>query len=192
MAARPGDTLVLGKDNPFEIFEAGPLKVSVLSVNAEARTVRLRFSRRAARPLLGGTIYGGVAFDGWGLVWTPGRGFTPVPPHSPLVAVLEEVARLQDLQEMLAVAPADEAPGISEAASRALSALQRSVAALQAAPDPSPLALALDSIGRLRSASERLTPTDGARNRELIETSRHRLAQVERTLATAVEEERRR
>ena len=46
--ARPGNFLVLGKDNPLDIFEAGPLRLSVLSFNAAARTVRLQFWRTAS------------------------------------------------------------------------------------------------------------------------------------------------
>jgi hypothetical protein len=194
VAAKPGAILVLGKDNPFDISNPGPLKLSVLSFNAEARTVRLKFSRRAARPTLSGTTYGGVDVGGGGWVWTPGKGLTPVPPHSPLLNVLEEVARVHALQEILAIASGDDVAGLFEEASHALRTLQRSVAELRVEPSVSPLAHALESISKLHATSERLRSStdDREMTQEFVEASHQRLAEVKRTLANAVEEERQR
>ena len=192
--ARPGAMLILGKDNPLDIFNPGPLKLSVLSFNAAARTVRLHFSRRAARQAPSGTTYGGVDVGGGGLVWTPGRGFTRVPPHSPLLKVLERVARVHALEEILAIASGNEVAGLVEESSRALRTLQQSVAELRVEPSVSPLAHALGSISELHSTSERLYSSTDDREitREFVEASRQRLAEVKRILAHAVEEERQR
>lgn len=189
VAVEPGAVLVSGKDNPFDIFNRGPLKLSVLSFNAAARTVRLNVSRRAARPPLSGTTYEAVNH---GMVWTPKKGFTPVPPHSPLLNVLEEVARVYALQELLAIASDDEVPGLSEETLRALRTLQQSVAELGVEPSVSPLAHALESISKLHGISERLhsSTDDREMTREFVEASRQQLAEVERILANAVEEDR--
>jgi hypothetical protein len=191
LPARPGASLVLGKDDPFDIFQPGPLRISVLSVNAVDNTVRLQFSKRAARPLPSGKTYGGVDVGGGGLIWTPGRGFTKVPPHSPLVNVLEEVAHIHALQEILAVAAKDEAAPLAEEVSRALGNLQQSVAALRVEPAISPLAHALQSITALQESGERLDPTveNLEMLREFVQTSIQRLAEVKRTLAQAMEAE---
>lgn len=195
MAAKPGAILVLGKDNPLDIFNTGPLKLSVLSFNAAARTVRLKFSRRrAVRPPLSGTTYGGVDVGGDGWVWTPGKGLVPVPPHSPLLNVLEEVARVHALQELLAIASGDDVAGLFEEASHALRTLQRSVAELRVDPSTSPLAHALESIFKLHATSERLKSStdDREMTQEFNVAHRQRLAEVQRFLANAVEEERQR
>jgi hypothetical protein len=192
--AKPGAMLFGedGEDNPLDISNLGPLKISVLSFNAAARTVRLQFSRRAPGPAVGGTTHGGVDVGGGGWIWTPGRGFTPVPPHSPLVQVLAEVSRFQDLQEILAIASDDEVAGIFEEASRALRALQRSVAELRVEPSVSPLAHALEIISKLHGTSERLDSStdDREMTQEFVEASRRQLAEVKRILANAVEEDR--
>jgi len=194
VAARSGAVLVLGKDNPVDLFHPGPVKISILSFDAGARTVRLHLARRAARPALGATTYGGVDVGGGGLVWTPGRGFTPVPPHSPLIGVLDEVARIQALQEMMALASRDEVDGLSREATHALRSLERSVAGLRIEPSVSPLAHALENVSRLHSTSEEIESSteDRETTRRFIEASRQQLAEVKQILARAVEEERQR
>ncbi len=194
VAAKPGAVLVLGKDDLLDIFNPGPLKIAVLSFDAAARTVNLQFSRRAARPALSGTIIGGVDVGGGGVVWTPGGGFTPVPPHSPLLNVLEDVARVHALQEILALVSDEEVSGLSEEASRALRTLQQSVAELRVEPSVSPLARALESISKLHRTSESLDSSadDREMTREFVDASRQQLAEVERILANAVEEDRQR
>jgi hypothetical protein len=189
--AMPGSMLTLGTDNPVDLFNAGPPRISVLSFNAAARTVRLHLSRRAAQQPPSGETYGGVDVGGGGLVWTPGRGFTKVPPHSPLINVISEVVKVQALQEMLAVAPQDDVGGLSKETAHALRSLQSHVDKLRVGPSLSPLAHALQSITALQGDSEALKSGDEA-TQAFIEASRSRLTEVTSILATAVKEERRR
>jgi hypothetical protein len=183
VAARPGAVLVLGKDDPVDLFNPGPVRVSILSSDATARTVRIGLARRAARPLPSGTTHVGVDVGGGGLVWTPGRGFVRVPPHSPLIEVLDGLARIQGLQDSMAIASRDEAEGLAREATEVVRGLERTVAGLAVRPSVSPLAHALETISRL--GEERGT------TRTSVERSRQ-LAEVRQILARAVEEERQR
>ncbi len=193
MAAQPGATLVLGEDNPIDIHHDGPLRLSVLSYNAATGTIRLAFSRRAARPLPSSTPYGGVSQDGGGLIWTPGGGFTPVPPHSPMLHVLSVVSKVHALQELMLVASGEEATGISEQASVALRELADGVAQLRPEPSLSPLAQALENISKVQRAGEllRQSHNDDFPAREFLDESSQRLAEVQRELADTLEQERR-
>ena len=190
LAAKPGAMLVLGKD--LDLFNPGPLKISVISFDASARTVRLSLSRRAARPALSGMTFGGIEVGGGGLFYTSGRGITPVPPHSPLIKVLDELARIQALQEMMALASGDDVDGLMKEATDALRSLEQSVAGLRIEPSVSPLAHALENISKLHSTSEELesSPDDREATRTFIEASRQQLEEVKQILARAVEEER--
>jgi hypothetical protein len=193
--AKPGAVLSIGNDSPFDLFNPGPVKISVLSFDASARTVSLGLSRRAAKQLPSSTSYGGVTVGGGGLVWTPGRGVTPVPPRSPLITVLEAVARIQALQDMMAVASRDEMDGLSREATVALHSLERSVTGLRVETSVSPLAQVLESVSRLHNASETIANgasiEDEEAARQFIATSRRQLAEMREILARAVEEERR-
>jgi hypothetical protein len=147
---------------------------------------------RTARPAPSGTTLGGVTVGGGGLVWTPGLGLTLVPPHSPLIQVLGEVARIQAFQEMMVLASDDEVVGLSNEATDALRSLERSVAELRIEPSVSPLAHALENISKLHNTSEELesSPDDREKARTFIEASRQQLEEVKQILARAVEEER--
>lgn len=193
LAARPGATLVLGDDNPLDIFNLGPLKISVISYNDAERTVRLRFSQRAARQLPSGTIYGGVDVGGGGYVWTPGRGFTPVPPRSPLLGVLEQIANIQSLQEIMSAVSREEAAVLTREVTIAVQALQESVAELHIEPAISPLSQALERISRLESISERLNSNldDREQIAQYIEAGRRQLADLKSIIAAAEEERNR-
>ena len=185
--AEPGAMLVLGKDNPTDIQHLGPPKVEVLSFDAAAQTVHLAISRRPAMRSEGSTPYGGVRAGGGGLIWTPSGGFTPVPPHSPLLHVLVLVSKLHTLQELSLRASNEEVAGISERTEQTLQALQGAVRGLNADATLSPLSHALASISELARISE---SHGDKRARELLELSRERLGEVSRILADAVEEER--
>jgi hypothetical protein len=183
VAAKPGAALLLGKDAPEDLFNPGPVRISILSFDAAARTVRIGLARRAAIPLPGSTTYGGVDVGGGGLVWTPGRGFVRVPPHSPLINALDGIARIQGLQESIAIASRDEVEALSREATEALRGLERIVAGLNTRHSVSPLAQALETVSRL-AEEHGPTRTSVERNRQL--------AEVRHILATAVEEERQR
>ena len=77
LAARPGATLLLGRDSPvLDMFSIGPPRLMVTSQDPHAGTVRFNVRRRGPfMLLLSGRIFSGVDVGGGGLVWTPGRGF---------------------------------------------------------------------------------------------------------------------
>ena len=98
-----------------EVFKSGNeldidsdlLRIAVV-INAEAREATIQVAHRPARQLEPALPFGGVTSDGGGLIWTPGRGWVRVPPRSPLYAVLEQIAEIEQLQTLTA-APAQHA-----------------------------------------------------------------------------------
>lgn len=95
---RAGEAYEVGDAaDPFAFYA----RIKVLKIDPVAMTadieVRIREHRRVEPQ---GTIYGGVASDGGGLVWTPGRGFTKIPPHSPLIRMLATMAEYEALQSV--------------------------------------------------------------------------------------------
>ncbi|WP_314613496.1 hypothetical protein [Streptomyces stackebrandtii] len=105
--AEVGTWKVLGEDNVFDIFHAGPLQILVMAVNEEAGTVGLAFSRRPARPP---DQQVGVGTSDGVLVFIPGVGIKPIPPHSPLVGVVERVAAVHTLHQAQLLATEAELP----------------------------------------------------------------------------------
>ncbi len=93
---RQGESYEIGDPlNPFG-FYARITVVKIDTTTMEAHLgIRIR-ERRQIEPH--GTLYGAVASDGGGLVWTPGRGFVKVPPRSPLLAILQSLAEYEILQ----------------------------------------------------------------------------------------------
>ena len=189
--AKPGAAVILGSDLPIDIFSPGPLSILIQSVDSAARTVRLRLSRRAARQPPSGRTFGGVDAGGDGLVWTPGRGFTKVPPHSPLIRVLEAVVRMQAIQVLMATATQGETPALVEVGRRELHVLQGHVADLRVEVSVTPLAHALERVSELHRASAQLDPTgeQPERTRAFVDASRQQLAEIERAIADAVAQE---
>jgi predicted ester cyclase len=100
------------------------------------------------------------------MVWTPGRGFTPLPPHSPLLAVVEEVARIQGIHDTMAVALPHELGALEEAASSALRALQHRVAEVTTEPDERPVARALKALSEVEAIMTRLSESPPERRRD--------------------------
>jgi len=186
----PGLRLVMGKDNSFDVFSPGPLTLSILSHNKVERTVRVYFSRRARREPPSVLTFGGTRAGGGGVIFTPGGGWTPVPPHSPLLDVLQAVSNVHALQELLPIATHDEKDALTAATSRALAHLGESVANLQAVPS-SPIAQALGAISELKNVRERLesSPYDNSAIKEFLDLSGQRLNEVSQILTDAVEKE---
>ena len=156
-----GESWSAGKDDPFDIFSPGPVKLSVRGFDRARGTVNLFLNRRQPWEPHGGISFGGLRQDGDGLVWTPGRGFTPVPPHSPVVAVLERVAQLQQLQTLVE-RPADaHTEPLTEAAGRSLATLKAEVARLETVAASAPLEEVSSGLGNLRELQQRLTSSNG-------------------------------
>lgn len=93
---RTGESTVIG--DPTGIFAAA-LEIEVLSIDRDRATLRYRVRPRR-RDRQAAIVFAGVAAGAGGLVWTPGRGLHPVPPHSPLVNVLDAVADYETLQQI--------------------------------------------------------------------------------------------
>lgn len=93
-----------------EVFEFGDKldifglygKVTVREINRETQEAWVDVYVREHRPFepQGGPIFGGVAVDGGGYIWVPGRGLVKVPPRSPLIRVLEQLANVELLQSI--------------------------------------------------------------------------------------------
>ena len=80
----------------------GPLlRVEVSSIDAAARTATLKVSRRQdRRPEVGpARIFGGVASDGGGW-YVVGGTLRRIPPRSPLLHMLEDLAALQESESI--------------------------------------------------------------------------------------------
>jgi M6 family metalloprotease-like protein len=101
-AARPdlrqGESYEVGDaSDPFGFYA----RIKVVKIDTVKLEAELEILVREARHFEPhGTIYGGVASDGGGLVWTPGRGFVKVPPRSPLIAILQSLAEYETLQSI--------------------------------------------------------------------------------------------
>lgn len=73
-------------------------RVEVIEINPEQRFATVRLIHRPAfeEPSLGpGIVFGGIAHGGNGILILPGGTVKPIPPHSPLYQVLEQIAAYQ-------------------------------------------------------------------------------------------------
>ncbi|MEU2240156.1 hypothetical protein ABZ572_12255 [Streptomyces sp. NPDC018338] len=145
--AEVGTWKVLGEDNVFDIFHAGPLQILVMAVNEEAGTVKLAFSRRPARPP---DQQVGVGTSDGVLVFIPGVGIKPIPPHSPLVGIVERVAAVHTLHQAQLLATEAELPALTERARTAVADLANSLTRVSPEPTPSPLEEARALIADVR------------------------------------------
>ena len=95
---REGESYEVGNAlNPFDFY----VRITVLKIDVETMEAQLQINIRQARHFEpGATLFGGVANDGGGLIWVPGRGFVKVPPRSPLIAVLQSLAEYEALQSI--------------------------------------------------------------------------------------------
>jgi hypothetical protein len=79
-------------NNKFRIFGSfTTLEVTEISDAGQFATIRLEHSVRAIPQVGPGILFGGVASDGGGWIFIAGK-FVPVPPRSPLIAILEQIA----------------------------------------------------------------------------------------------------
>jgi hypothetical protein len=133
-----GDAFEMGDGNdPFGFYA----RITVMQIDAEKQealiSVHIR-QRRQIEPQ--GTFFGGVTVDGGGIMWTPGRGFVKVPPHSPLLAVLEMLANAETLQGMRSAEHGDFIEQLSlESLSNARDHLTQMIVSRQQPGVPAPL-----------------------------------------------------
>ena len=151
MAAWPGNTIAFGPVAPIAIFDAGPLRISVMNFDAGHRSVDLRISRRMATvPQSGVTPYGGVTVGGGGFVLTPHGGLRRIPPHSPLIRVLEQLSQLEALRELTVVGGARYAREMERAIDAELASLRDTVGGLRPQADVAPSQALLGEVNRVR------------------------------------------
>ena len=150
LAAAPGRSIVLGADNPFDLFTPGPLKISVLGFDARMRTVDVSLSRRKARQLPSERSFGGVAVGAGGVVWTPGGGLQPVGPESPLHSILQRLGELETMRLLVSVGGARYAGELRAAAEAALTSLREAVMAVRLDDDEDLAKTLLEEADRLR------------------------------------------
>jgi len=92
-----------GKSN-LSIF-TGATKIEVLEINASEQFAKIRLLHYPPYepPSLNGILFGGADKGGDGKVFVPGRGFVPIPPHSPFVHVLEQIAAYESSELIASV-----------------------------------------------------------------------------------------
>ncbi len=96
---RAGETFEVG--DKLDIFGFYAL-FTVREINRETQEAWVEVYVRHERAFepQGGFTIGGVDAGGDGYIWVPGRGFVKVPPRSPLIRVLNQVANVELLQSL--------------------------------------------------------------------------------------------
>jgi hypothetical protein len=145
MSANDGtQDLVAGStfgDNPanknFRIFGSfTTLEVIEINDAGQFATIRLEHSVRPIPQVGPGVLFGGVASDGGGWIFIGGK-FVPVPPRSPFVAVLEQIAVYESADTIQQ--PQVRESVRREALSSILRATDRQLSSMVAFTQPAPL-----------------------------------------------------
>lgn len=86
-----------------ELAIRGGTRIQIHSFDLAAKKARITITQRARRPYVvgPGQIFGGVAEGGGGILILPGGRPVPVPPHSPLVRVMEKIAIAAEAERIL-------------------------------------------------------------------------------------------
>lgn len=106
MSANDGDQdLVLGStfgtldtgSAALSVF-TGVTKVEVVEINTDEQFAKIRLVHYPPfeEPSLNGILFGGADKGAGGHIFVPGRGFVPIPPHSPFVRVLQQIAAYEE------------------------------------------------------------------------------------------------
>ncbi len=79
-------------ETPAATF-TGATRVEVIEVNVSGQFAKIRLVHTPAfeAPSLGGIIFGGIDRGGSGHIYVGGK-FIPIPPHSPFIQVLDQIA----------------------------------------------------------------------------------------------------
>jgi hypothetical protein len=113
MSANNGDQdLVVGSvfgtadtgNSNLSIF-TGVTKIEVVEINTNEQVAKIRlvYYPPFEEPSLGGILFGGVDKGGNGHIFVPGRGFVPIPPHSPFVHILQQIAAYESSELIASV-----------------------------------------------------------------------------------------
>lgn len=80
-------------------------RIEVVEINANEQFAKIRLVHHPAfeEPSLGGILFGGVDRGGEGHIFVPGRGFVPIPPHSPFVQILRHIASYESSEAIASV-----------------------------------------------------------------------------------------
>jgi hypothetical protein len=95
---QPGQTY---GPSPLELAIHGGTQITVVSFDLPAKKARISVVRRARPPVSAvgpGTIIGGVGVDGGGIIVLPSGKVVRVPPHWPVISLLEKLAVLADTE----------------------------------------------------------------------------------------------
>ena len=96
---RAGETFEIG--DKLDIFGLYA-RITVTDINRDTQEASVDVYVRELRQFepQGGLTFGGVSVDGGGYIWVPGRGLVKVPPRSPVIRVLEQLADVTLLQSV--------------------------------------------------------------------------------------------
>ena len=91
------------KNSNATVF-AGATKIEVTEINVDEKFAKVRLVQVAAfeEPSLGGFLFGGADKGGSGFIFVGGR-FVPIPPHSPFVQVLKQIAAYESSEAITSV-----------------------------------------------------------------------------------------
>ncbi len=91
-------------ENSLLSIFTGTTKVEVVEINANEQFAKIRLVHRPAfeEPSLGGILFGGVDRGGSGHIFVGGK-FIPIPPHSPFVQVLNQIAAYESSEAIASV-----------------------------------------------------------------------------------------
>jgi hypothetical protein len=145
MAANDGQQyLVAGSifgDNPgnnkFRLFgSVTTLEVTEINDPNQFATIRLEHTERSIPEVGPGILFGGVASDGGGWIFIGGK-LIPIPPRSPLIRVLEQIAIYESTSAMQVTQVRDVVR--REALSSILSVAEEQLSSIQTFTQPAPL-----------------------------------------------------
>jgi hypothetical protein len=153
-AVMPGETVSLDAmlDNTYlgkGIFAGGPLRLSVMACDVANGTVDVQFARQKGKvPQYVQEFEGFIPDDGC-MLWTPASGWQTIPATSDLAPVLEKVAELDQIRDLVRVSDRRYATDLADASQRQRVALQEAVARIGSRVE-TPKDRLMDQVGRLR------------------------------------------
>ena len=159
-AVMPGKTVSFGGPDNIYLFGGGPLRLSVMACDVANSTVDVQFVRQKGKvPQFQQPFEGFIPDDGC-MLWTPAFGWQTIPATSDLAPVLEKVAELDQIRDLVRVSDRRYATDLADASQRQRVALQEAVARIGSRVQ-TPKDRLMDQVGRLR---ELLDPNNSVPN----------------------------
>jgi hypothetical protein len=123
--------------NKFRIFgSVTTLEVIEINDPGQFATIRLEHTVRSIPQVGPGILFGGVASDGGGWIFIGGK-LIPIPPRSPLVPVLEQIAVYESASAVQAPVVREDVR--REALSSILTTMERQLSSIRTFTQPAPL-----------------------------------------------------